>query len=90
LSGQTEIHATLHGPLKNTKQLESAPDNPTLKLAYTNTVQLAETSPIKVDYKDNVVTLQRSGLKGTDTDLRFQGSMSTTNTAPIHWCFWAQ
>ena len=56
---------------------------PTLKLAYSNTVQLAETSPIKVDYKDSVVTLQRSGLKGTDTDLQFEGSMSTTNAAPM-------
>ena len=83
LSGQTEVHATLHGPLKNTKQLEAHLTIPTLKLAYSNTVQLAETSPIKVDYKDTVVTLQRSGLKGTDTDLQFQGSMSTTNAAPM-------
>jgi translocation and assembly module TamB len=83
LSGQTEVHATLHGPLKNPKQLEAHLTIPTLKLAYSNAVQLAETSPIKVDYKDNVVTLQRSGLKGTDTDLQFQGSMSTTNAAPV-------
>jgi translocation and assembly module TamB len=83
LSGQTEVHATLHGPLKNTKQLEAHLTIPTLKLAYSNTVQLAETSPIKVDYKDTVVTLQRSGLKGTDTDLQFQGSMSTANAAPM-------
>jgi translocation and assembly module TamB len=82
-SGQTEVHATLHGPLKNTKQLEAHLTIPTLKLAYTNAVQLAETSPIKVDYKDNMVTLQRSGLKGTDTDLQFQGSMSTNNAAPM-------
>jgi translocation and assembly module TamB len=81
LSGQTEVHATLHGPLKNTKQLEAHVTIPTLKLAYSNTIQLAETAPIKVDYKDTVVTLQRSGLKGTDTDLQFQGSMSTTNAA---------
>jgi translocation and assembly module TamB len=81
LSGQTEVHATLHGPLRNTKQLEAHLTIPILKLAYSNTVQLAETSPIKVDYKDSVVTLQRSGLKGTDTDLQFQGSMSTANAS---------
>ncbi len=83
LSGQTEVHAILHGPLKNTRQLEAHLTIPALKLAYSNTVQLAETSPIKVDYKDSVVTLQRSGLKGTDTDLQFQGSMSTTNAAAM-------
>jgi translocation and assembly module TamB len=83
LTGQTELHATLHGPLKNKKLLEAHVTIPTLKLAYTNTIQLAETSPIRVDYKDTKITLQHSGLKGTDTDLQFQGSMSTTKGAPI-------
>ena len=83
LTGQTEVHATLHGPLKNKKLLEAHITIPTLKLAYSNTIQLAETAPIKVDYKDTVVTLQRSGLKGTDTDLQFSGSMSTAKNAPV-------
>ena len=83
LSGQTELHGTLHGPLKNSKLLEAHITIPTLKLAYTKKIELAETSPIRVDYKDQVVTLQRSGLKGTDTDLQFQGSMSMANGNPI-------
>jgi len=83
LSGQTELHGTLHGPLKNKKLLEAHLTIPTLKLAYSNSIQLAETSPIHVDYKDQLVTLQRSGLKGTDTDLQFQGSMSTASGAPM-------
>jgi translocation and assembly module TamB len=83
LTGQTELHATLHGPLKNKKLLEAHLTIPTLKLAYSNTIQLAETAPIRVDYKDSVITLQRSGLQGTDTDLQFQGSMSTTSGAPV-------
>ncbi len=83
LSGQTELHATLHGPLKNKKLLEAHITIPVLKLAYSNSIQLAETAPIKVDYKDTVITLQRSGLRGTDTDLTFQGSMSTNKGAPV-------
>jgi translocation and assembly module TamB len=83
LNGQTEIHGTLHGPLKNKKLLEAHITIPTLKLAYSNTIQLAETAPIRVDYKDAVITLQRSGLKGTDTDLQFSGSMSTAKDAPV-------
>jgi translocation and assembly module TamB len=83
LTGQTELHGTLHGPLKNTKLLEAHLEIPTLKLAYGKSIQLAETAPIKVDYKDTVITLQRSGLKGTDTDLQFQGSMSTNKGAPV-------
>jgi translocation and assembly module TamB len=83
LTGQTELHATLHGPLKNKKQLEAHITIPTLRLAYSNTIQLAETGPIKVDYKDAVLTLQRSGLRGTDTDLQFQGSMSSHRGDPV-------
>jgi translocation and assembly module TamB len=83
LTGQTEVHGTLHGPLKNKKLLEAHITIPTLKLAYSNTIQLTETAPIRVDYKDTVVTLQRSGLKGTDTDLQFSGSMSTANNGPV-------
>ena len=83
LTGQTEVHGTLHGPLKNQKLLEAHITIPTLKLAYSNTIQLAETAPIRVDYKDTVLTLQRSGLKGTDTDLQFSGSMSTAKDAPV-------
>jgi len=83
LTGQTELHATLHGPLKNKKQLQAHLTIPTLKLAYGNSIQLAETAPIRVDYKDTVITLQRSGLRGTDTDLQFSGSMSTAKDAPL-------
>ena len=83
LTGQTEVHATLHGPLKNEKLLEAHITIPTLKLAYGNTIQLEETAPIRVDYKDTVLTLQRSGLKGTDTDLQFSGSMSTAKNSPV-------
>jgi translocation and assembly module TamB len=83
LSGQTELHGTLHGPLKNKKLLEAHLTIPALKLAYSNSIQLAETSPIHVDYKDQLITLQRSGLKGTDTDLQFQGSVSTASGAPM-------
>jgi translocation and assembly module TamB len=83
LTGQTEVHGTLHGPLKNKKQLEAHITIPTLKLAYGNSIQLAETAPIQVDYKDTVITLHRSGLRGTDTDLQFQGSMSTNQGAPV-------
>jgi translocation and assembly module TamB len=84
ISGQTELHATLHGPLKNKSLLEAHLTIPTLKLAYSNTIQLAETAPIHVDYKNNLVTLQRGAIQGTGTDLQFQGSIPTVpGTTPM-------
>ena len=83
ISGQTELHATLHGPLKNKKLLEAHATIPVLKLAYGSEIQLAATAPIKIDYKDGVVDLQRSAIKGTDTDIQFQGHVPTTGDAPM-------
>ncbi|MBS1803084.1 MAG: translocation/assembly module TamB [Acidobacteria bacterium] len=83
ISGQTELHATLHGPLKNKKLLEAHATIPVLKLAYGKDVQLAAVAPIKIDYKDGIVDLQRSAIKGTDTDIQFQGHVPTTGDAPM-------
>ncbi len=82
ISGQTELHATLHGPLKNMQQLEAHATIPVLKLAYGSNVQLAATAPIHVDYKNATISVQRSAIKGTDTDLQFEATIPTTGTAP--------
>jgi translocation and assembly module TamB len=83
LFGQTELHATLHGPLKNKNLIEAHVSIPTLKLAYGTNIQLATASPIHVDYKNGVVDLQRASIKGTDTDLQFQGSIPVTSNTPM-------
>ena len=83
VTGQTEVHATLHGPLKKQNLLEAHVTIPVLRLGYSNTVQLAATSPIRVDYKNGLVNLQRSSIKGTDTDLEFEGSIPTTGNGPM-------
>jgi translocation and assembly module TamB len=83
LSGQTELHATLRGPLKNKTLLEAHVTIPTLKVAYNNAVQLAATSPVHIDYKNGVIDLARTSIRGTDTDLQLQGSIPTTHGAPM-------
>ncbi|HEV2274179.1 MAG TPA: translocation/assembly module TamB domain-containing protein [Acidobacteriaceae bacterium] len=82
LSGETELHATMRGPLKNRKLIEAHLTIPTLKAAYSNTVQLAAVSPIHVDYKNSVIAIQPAAIRGTDTDLRFQGSIPVGAHAP--------
>jgi len=83
VTGQTELHAILHGPLKNKRQLEAHLTIPTLQLGYTNSIQLAAEAPIKVDYKDTVLQVQRSVLRGTDTNLEFGGTIPTTGSVPM-------
>jgi translocation and assembly module TamB len=83
VNGQTEIHATLHGPLKDKNALEAHLSIPVLKLAYGNNIQLAAAEPIRVDYAHGVINLQHSAIKGTDTDLQFEGKIPTANMAAM-------
>jgi translocation and assembly module TamB len=83
ITGQTEVHATLHGPLKNRKLLEAHVAIPVLNAAYGNNIQLAAGSPIHVDYKNGIISLQPASIRGTDTDLQFEGSIPTTANAPM-------
>lgn len=82
LSGQTEVHATLHGPLKNPKSIEAHVNIPVLKMAYGSGIQLAAADPIHVDYKGGMVSLQKTSIRGTDTDLQLQGSIPVEGYAP--------
>jgi translocation and assembly module TamB len=83
VSGHTEVHATLHGPLKDKQKLEAHVTIPSLNLNYGTAVQLAATAPIHVDYKDQVINVQHSAIRGTDTDLQFEGSIPTAGNAPM-------
>ncbi len=83
-TGQTELHATLRGPLKHRERIEAHLVIPELNVHYENSIDLAASGPIKADYANGILTVQRSGLKGTGTDLQFQGSLPLLDrTKPV-------
>ncbi|HLI64414.1 MAG TPA: translocation/assembly module TamB domain-containing protein [Terriglobales bacterium] len=90
-TGQTQLHASLRGPLKNKKLLEAHLDIPTLAMSYqAGTVvgaravnlQIAAVKPIEADYANQVLSLQPGEIQGTDTDVRFQGQLPLAGNAP--------
>jgi translocation and assembly module TamB len=84
INGQTELHATLRGPLKNKALVEAHITIPQLTANYKNTVQLAAAAPIHLDYANGTLQLQRAALRGTGTDLQFQGTVPVVNkNAPV-------
>jgi translocation and assembly module TamB len=83
VTGDTEVHATLHGPLKDKNRLEGHVTLPYLRVAYNKSIQLAATSPLHLDYKDTVLNIQRGAIRGTDTDLQFQGTIPTVGDGPM-------
>lgn len=82
VTGQTELHATIKGPLKQKSKLDAHIIVPTLSVDYKKTIQLASVHPIRVDLTNGTLQLQRSEIRGTDTDLQFQGSIPISSTAP--------
>ncbi len=83
VTGQAEIHGTLRGPLKDKSRLDAHLVIPQLSVNYKNTVQLAEASPIRIDFANGVLQLQRSAIRGTGTDLQFQGTVPVASSAPM-------
>ena len=81
-SGQTELHASLRGPLKNRRLLVAHIVIPTLQLAYGKNIQLAAVAPIHVDYDQGTLVLQHAQIRGTDTDLQFQASIPVNGNTP--------
>jgi len=82
LSGQTDVHGDLRGPLKDPARLEAHLEIPKLSLAY-QSIQLANTAPIRLAYKDSVLTLERAEIKGTDSDLQLQATVPLQGSAPL-------
>lgn len=83
LSGTTEVHATLHGPLKDKNQLEAHVTIPVLKVAYGNTVQLAAAAPVHADFVKGIVNLQPATIEGTDTHIQVQGAIPIDGSQPM-------
>lgn len=72
--GQTELHASLRGPLKYKDKVEANLSIPVLKASY-QSLQLGITHPVRADYSHSVVTLQPTDIEGTDTSLHLRGRM---------------
>lgn len=75
LHGETEIHATAKGPLKHRGLMEATLTIPQLKVGYGSQINIAAQSPIHAEYKNWVLTIQRTSLRGTDVDLALEGSI---------------
>ena len=87
VTGQTELHATLRGPLKDKARVEAHLVIPQLAVNYTNSIQVAAEAPIRADYVGGVLTLQRSSIRGTGTELTFQARVPPPKMRPHPcWC----
>jgi translocation and assembly module TamB len=77
LSGQTELHATLRGPLADKNRVEAHLEIPNLDVHYKQ-FQLAAAKPIRVDYQTGTATLEPTSIRGTGTNIDAQAVVPVT------------
>jgi translocation and assembly module TamB len=82
LQGLMDLNGSVNGPLKLPNQLQGRLDIPRLTLEY-KTVQIANNGPLRFDYRNGIVTVQPSRIKGSGTDFSFQGAIPVTSEGPM-------
>ena len=78
--GQTELHATLKGPLKDRTRIEAHINIPTLTASYQQ-LQISAAKPIRADYVHSSITLHPAEIRGTDTTLQLEGDFPVAGSA---------
>jgi translocation and assembly module TamB len=78
VTGQTEMLASVSGPLQDRSKLQAHLEIPVFEAKY-GQIQLAATKPIRVDYQNGVATLQRTSIQGTGTDIQAQARVPIAN-----------
>ena len=81
LSGELELHATASGPLSTPEAMQASLNIPVFNVSYKE-LRLGAAGPIRADYRNQSVTLQRSELKGTGTDIVLQGTYPLKGPVP--------
>jgi translocation and assembly module TamB len=79
---ETQLEASLRGPLKNQRLLQAQVEIPNFRLGY-QTVHVSAVSRIIADYNNGDLIFKPAEIKGTGTDFRFQASLPVGSSGPI-------
>ena len=74
LRGETELHISVRGPAADQTKLEAHVTVPVLEASY-QSLQIAATAPIQVDYVNSILVLKPATIKGTGTSLQIQATI---------------
>lgn len=80
--GETELHASLKGPLKDRSKLEVHLIIPTFSGSY-QSLQFNAAGPIRADYADSVIDLAPVEIRGTQTSLHLQAHVPMRSSAAM-------
>jgi translocation and assembly module TamB len=81
--GQSDIHATLKGPLRDPARVEAQVEISAFNLEY-KSAQIALVRPLRIDYRQGVATVERTEMKGNGTDLTLEGAIPVKSPAHLN------
>ncbi|MGH9356800.1 MAG: translocation/assembly module TamB domain-containing protein, partial [Terriglobia bacterium] len=79
---QTEVQASLRGPLKDWRRMQVDIEVPAFRVAY-RTLQVTSAAPISLAYESGAIVLKPAELKGTGTDFHLQGTVPLGGSGAI-------
>jgi translocation and assembly module TamB len=82
LRGETEVHASVRGPLADMTKLEAQVTIPVLDARY-QAIEVAASRPIRARYTNSLVTIEPASIQGTDTSLEFQGRIPVNRPGAV-------
>ncbi|HJU10375.1 MAG TPA: translocation/assembly module TamB domain-containing protein, partial [Candidatus Binataceae bacterium] len=82
ITGHTQVHLEVHGPLTNRQALTAEIVIPVLDISYKNMANLAAAGPVRVDYQQGILHVQPVTFQGTGTKLQLQGAIPLYSNAP--------
>ena len=83
IEGNAEVRGQIDGPLARPEAVKASAELSSLNLAYQE-LKLASAGPVRLNYAERVVTISQAELKGTDTDLKFGGTLPLGGSAPLN------
>ncbi len=83
IQGQTELHATLTGPLKQFEQVKAQVQIPTFEVAY-QSVHVGLADPMKFTYANGLLSIDSADLKGNGTQLSLHGTVPVKSAQPLN------
>ncbi len=82
LQGELELHATASGPLSKPTQMQAQLQVPVFTASY-GQVQIGAAHPIVAQYRNGIITLQPTEIKGTGTDINLEGVVPVQGSRPV-------
>jgi translocation and assembly module TamB len=82
ITGETELHGSLNGPLLDPDRLQAHLEIPTLSLIH-KSQQIKNARPLRISYSGGLIKIEDAEMQGNGTNVKLAGSVPTNRIASM-------